>query len=302
MLQGLDDPERILPALDRRARLAHRSGRGIHSRDRSGAGPQPARHRASRRRARDRDHRQLSRRKNSARPRSIAPELPHAGPETTRELPAGALAWAIGQGRTRPSNLQPLVRHLLGGVVLVRDLEQARDLKRKFPALSLRHPRRRIRFRQGRDLRRPRQRGEQIRFSRAKRRSLRSARNIAACSRTDRICARETRQRIEQAHVRAIERLEEVREQHQAGAREAFRDRASQSPRVERELHEANRKVDALEWERATLDQQIASLRGTSRAARNTKPRNSGHFSRRARTRQRDSQSQSKRRVCATKN
>ena len=54
---------------------------------------------------------------------------------SAEELPANTLGWVVDKVQA-PADLQPLVRHLLAGTVLVRDLEQALVLKPKFPALS----------------------------------------------------------------------------------------------------------------------------------------------------------------------
>jgi chromosome segregation protein len=66
------------------------------------------------------------------------------------------------------------------------------------------------------------------------------------------------REEIESGLTEKTERLERVREQHQA-ARGAHSAATSQITAIEREVHEVGRKVDALEWERTTLDQQLAS-------------------------------------------
>ena len=65
----------------------------------------------------------------------IAPELSAGAPVVAQELPPGALAWATEKVHA-PADLEPLVRHLLGDVALVADLEQAQKLKKKFPALA----------------------------------------------------------------------------------------------------------------------------------------------------------------------
>ncbi|MGI9089356.1 MAG: chromosome segregation protein SMC [Chthoniobacterales bacterium] len=51
------------------------------------------------------------------------------------DLPAGALAWAV-EKVDAPANLAPLVRRLLRGVVIVSDLETAFRLKREHPVLQ----------------------------------------------------------------------------------------------------------------------------------------------------------------------
>ena len=169
------------------------------------------------------------------------------------EMPADTLGWAVDKVHA-PANLQALVRHLLGGIVLVRDLEQALSLKPKFPALSF----------VTRD-------GEVVsakgvifggRLREESNSILARKAQIAALSTEHRklleqqTSLREKRNEIEhQAHASA-DRLEQLREQHQA-ARANHAETSSQTAAFEREWQEASRKFDALDWERSTLDQQL---------------------------------------------
>ncbi len=185
----------------------------------------------------------------------IAPELLRASPTENRALPEGALAWAIDKVHA-PEPLLDLVRHLLGGVVLVRDLAQARDLKKQAPELAfatlggelISSPGVIFGGRVNEESNSVIARKAQIGSLGAELRSLLETREEL----------RRGHAAIEQAHVRAIERLEEVRAQLQQ-ARAEHSATAQEVTARERELHEANRKVDAIEWEKATLDQQLAA-------------------------------------------
>ena len=65
----------------------------------------------------------------------LVPELTGAAAATPGDLPPGAIAWATEKIHA-PASLEPIVRHLLGDVALVADLDLAQRLKRKFPALA----------------------------------------------------------------------------------------------------------------------------------------------------------------------
>jgi chromosome segregation protein len=67
----------------------------------------------------------------------LIPELtPPAQKPTQKVLPKGALAWATDK-LTAPQWLEPLVRQLLGSVVVFSDLEQALECKKRQPALPM---------------------------------------------------------------------------------------------------------------------------------------------------------------------
>ena len=67
----------------------------------------------------------------------LIPQL--AGPEqqsVRKVLPSGALAWANDK-LTSPRSLEPLVRQLLGSVVIFSDLQEALECKKSEPALAM---------------------------------------------------------------------------------------------------------------------------------------------------------------------
>src|SRR5207244_9299398 len=67
----------------------------------------------------------------------LIPELtPPAQQSTEKVLPKGALAWATHK-LTAPQSLEPLVRQLLGSVVVFSDLEQALECKKREPAVPM---------------------------------------------------------------------------------------------------------------------------------------------------------------------
>jgi chromosome segregation protein len=176
------------------------------------------------------------------------------GSETfAEELPADTLGWAVDKVHA-PANLQALVRHLLGGIVLVRDLEQALSLKPKFPALS-------FVTRDGEVLSakgvifggRLREESNSILARKAQIAALSTEHRKLLEQQTS---LREKRNEIEHQVHAAADRLEQLREQHQA-ARANHAEISSQATAFEREWQEASRKFDALDWERTTLDQQL---------------------------------------------
>ncbi len=56
----------------------------------------------------------------------LVPELTGAAAATPRDLPPGAIAWATEKIHA-PAVLEPIVRHLLGDVALVADLDRRKD-------------------------------------------------------------------------------------------------------------------------------------------------------------------------------
>src|SRR5262249_25034559 len=69
---------------------------------------------------------------------------------------------------------------------------------------------------------------------------------------------RHRRDEIERQANAAADRLEHLREQHQA-ARATHVESSSQVSAVEREWQEVSRKFDATDWERATLEHQLVA-------------------------------------------
>jgi chromosome segregation protein len=171
----------------------------------------------------------------------------------SEELPANTLGWAADKVQA-PANLQPLVRRLLGGIVLVRDLGQALALKAKFPSLS-------FVTREGELVSAKgvifgglvREESNSILARKAQIATL-SAEHRARIE--EQTSLRKNRNEIERQARAAADRLEQLRDQHQA-ARASHAETSSQAAAVEREWQEASRKFDSLDWERTTLDQQL---------------------------------------------
>ncbi len=187
----------------------------------------------------------------------IAPELMDASlrDDAAASLPSGAIAWATDKVRA-PAELLPLVRHLLDGVALVPDLEQARQLRkhsRDFAFATL-----------GGELisaagviygGRVNEESNSVFARKAQIASLGAEHRQLLEAREN---LRDRRQAAEQAHERALEQLEDLRA-HLQSARAEHAATVLEVTARERELHEASRKADALEWEKATLDQQLAA-------------------------------------------
>ncbi len=185
----------------------------------------------------------------------ISPELSAGAPVVAQKLPPGALAWATEKLHA-PADLEPLVRHLLGDVALVADLEQAQKLKRKFPDLAF--------ATLGGDLVSAKGviYGGRVNEEKS---SLFARKAQMAALAADHRGLLEERQNLRKRHEEtqrqleaAADHLEDIREQYQA-ARGDHSAVALRVTALDRELHEANRKVDAFEWERTTLDQQMNS-------------------------------------------
>jgi chromosome segregation protein len=67
----------------------------------------------------------------------VLPQLAGTAPQFTQTaLPSGALAWASDK-LTVPPSLEPLVRQLLGNVVIFSDLQHALECKKNQPALAI---------------------------------------------------------------------------------------------------------------------------------------------------------------------
>ncbi|MBA3961097.1 MAG: chromosome segregation protein SMC [Chthoniobacterales bacterium] len=184
----------------------------------------------------------------------IAPELLREGAtEKENALPAGTLGWASEKVQA-PPDLEAVVRQLLGGVALVSDLAQARTLKAQNPSLAFATfngefvSRRGIIYGGRVDAESSSlfARKAQIASLGAEHRELLAARETLQNQRT----------KAERAVKRAAEKLDEIRETHQT-ARGAHSATSVEINALERELHEANRKADALAWEKTTLDQQL---------------------------------------------
>ncbi len=184
--------------------------------------------------------------------------IPNLGPkhaEDRNDLPAGALAWATDKVRA-PAELEPVVRRLLGKVALVSDLEQAQKLKQDFPALAF--------ATLGGEListagviygGRVNEEGHSLFARKAQIASLTLEHKALL---DEQQILRKKREEIQDQLETAVAQLEHFRTEHQA-ARDVHSATALQITAIDRDLHEACRKADALDWERATLDQQMAS-------------------------------------------
>src|SRR3954468_13662937 len=135
LLKGIDDPERIRPAVagalvaslnvepEFVAAIEAALGRNLHSvilRDPNLAGE---------------IFKRLSETKSGQTAIAIPNLFPVASDDAHPDLPAGAIAWAA-EKVDAPAELNPLVRSLLLGVAIVPDLAGAFDLKAGAPALS----------------------------------------------------------------------------------------------------------------------------------------------------------------------
>ncbi|HEX8899447.1 MAG TPA: chromosome segregation protein SMC, partial [Chthoniobacterales bacterium] len=134
VLKGLDDPERLRPAIagalvaslnvepEFVPALEAALGRNLHAvvlRDADRAAE---------------IFQQLTAQKLGQAALAIAELSPAAGETVSPDLPRGAIAWAIDKVDA-PAELQTLVRNLLHGVAIVSDLGAALQLKRNAPAL-----------------------------------------------------------------------------------------------------------------------------------------------------------------------
>ncbi len=185
----------------------------------------------------------------------IAPELAAAEAFAAPELPAGALCWASEKVHA-PAGLEPLVRHLLGDVALVADLEAALRLKPQFPALTFATCGGELVSSKGviyggridQENNSPFARKTQIAALAAEHHKLLEEHAIL----------RAAREEVQTQVEMATKRLESVRERHQA-ARAEHSATTGRISALDRESHEASRKCDALEWEHSTLEQQLSA-------------------------------------------
>ena len=185
----------------------------------------------------------------------IARDLDTAPALASLSLPQGAIGWALEKIRT-PETLQPLVRQLLGEVVLVENLAQALALKEEHPELSFATRRGEVVSRRG-----------VIYGGRINRETgslfARKAQIAAVVAERDKLFEKQRnlraeRDAIERRLEQANERLSETRTQHQT-ARSDHSATTAAIATLDREWHEASRKFEALEWERSTLDQQLSA-------------------------------------------
>ncbi|MDQ3198923.1 MAG: chromosome segregation protein SMC [Verrucomicrobiota bacterium] len=183
----------------------------------------------------------------------LVPSLSQAAPPAGDDLPAGALGWATDKVDAS-AELDPIVRHLLGEVVLVRDLEQAQNMKGHYPALAFATLGGEFISRQGVIFGGRVNEENNSLFARKAQIAALATEHRGLLEEQEKLRAHRTT--VQGQLEAATAQLDQVREEYQA-ARGAHSATASQITAVERELHEAGRKVDALDWERATLDQQL---------------------------------------------
>ncbi len=185
----------------------------------------------------------------------IVPELSIEAFSARGELPPDAIAWATEKVHA-PAALEGIVRHLLGEVVLVPDLDQAQRLKLEFPALAFATLAGELVSAKGVIYGGRVSQENSSLFARKVQIAALAAEHRALLA--DRQLLQARREEIEARLSERADRLDQIREQHQA-ARGAHSAAALQITAIERVLHEAARKVDALEWERTTLEQQLHS-------------------------------------------
>jgi chromosome segregation protein len=185
----------------------------------------------------------------------IAPELCADTSAASRPLPPDAIAWATEKVHA-PADLAPLVRHLLGEIALVANLEEARQLKKEFPALAFATVSGDFISAKGVIYGgRVNEENSSV-FARKAQIVTLTAEHRALLDDRQKLQAK--REKIQRRLDAAAQHLEDLREQHQA-ARGDHSATALQVTSLDRDVHEANRKVDALEWERTTLAQQMTS-------------------------------------------
>jgi chromosome segregation protein len=183
----------------------------------------------------------------------IVPEPAALATSPVRDLPRGSLGWAAEKVHA-PVNLQPIVNRLLGEVALVTDLSQALVLKQEFPFLSF-----------------ATMSGEFVsakgviyggRIDEENRSLFARKAQVAALAAEHRTVLEEQARRrtsLEEVQIQLVaagEHLDAIRDQHQT----ARSDHAATTQRVaalDREWHEASRRCDGLEWEKVTLAQQL---------------------------------------------
>jgi chromosome segregation protein len=171
------------------------------------------------------------------------------------QLPAGAIGWAVDKVDA-PEELRPLVRNLLHGVALVSDLRSGLDLKRSEPTLQFATLTGEFISTEG------------IVFggtATAASDSMLGRKAIITGLDQERMALEEQRVAAVRAHTEAQEQVgsaakavEEARHNH-----EAAREKSSQSGidilSAERAVAELERKSAELETEKKTLDQQVAN-------------------------------------------
>ncbi|CAN5404696.1 chromosome segregation protein SMC [soil metagenome] len=183
----------------------------------------------------------------------ILPELSGAATTAPGALPAGALGWATEKVHA-PAELEAIVRQLLGEVVLVADLDQAQRLKEESPALAFATLGGELVSRAGVIYGGRVNEESSSLFARKAQIASLAAEHRALLDEQETL--QKKRAKIQKQLSAKAAQLEELREQHQA-ARGEHSATTAQVSAIERELHQAGRTVDALDWERGTLEQQL---------------------------------------------
>ncbi|HEY2711238.1 MAG TPA: chromosome segregation protein SMC [Chthoniobacterales bacterium] len=184
----------------------------------------------------------------------IAPELSTA-PGASHKLPAGALGWASSKVKA-PVELEILVRHLLGDVVLVKDLAHALLSKEKSPQLTFATLRGEVVSSKGVIYGGRVNEDSSSLF--ARKAQITTLENEHQSLLDQRVVLQSKRDQVQHAIDGATDRLEQLREQYQA-ARGDHAATSAQIVTLDREWHEASRRFDALDWEHTTLEQQLTA-------------------------------------------
>jgi chromosome segregation protein len=161
----------------------------------------------------------------------LIPELTAAAPQATPKLlPSEALAWASDKVRA-PKPLEALLARLLGDVVIFAELEQALECKKLEPALAMATIG-----------------GEYV------------SREGIVFTGSSEVRAASLLERKAQIADLAKEEAALTKEQHSLSARRDDAKTALQiASRLQRELGEAERKIDTLQSEKTALERQIAA-------------------------------------------
>jgi chromosome segregation protein len=161
----------------------------------------------------------------------LIPELAMAAPQTSQKvLPTEALAWATDKVRA-PKPLEALITRLLGDVVIFPGLEQALEHKKVEPALAM-----------------ATLAGEYV------------SREGVVFTGSSEVRAASLLERKAQIANLAKEEAALVKEYDSVSAkRDDSKTALETASRLQRELSEAERKIDTLQSERAALERQIAA-------------------------------------------
>ena len=255
VLQGLNDPERIRPALAG-ALVAHLNveptfvpaleaalGRNLHAvllRD-LGLAPEI--------------FKRLTDEKSGQAALAIAELLPRVAEPAASDLPTGAIAWAVDRVETS-EDLRTLVGNILSGVAIVQDLATAIDLKRHSPALSFATLAGEFISRDGIVFGGTSSAASDSMLGR--RAVVQALEGEAAILEDERSRAMDARDRAKTAVSDAANAVEEARRSH-ATAHEKSSQTGIEILSAERAVVDQERKLAQLETEKSTLEQQVRS-------------------------------------------